>query len=293
MYISSGNALEDALENDTGWIAQFYLRPNTLFWPAPTALGMVGPLPLKLSAPRSIRGAALPTRLYPDPAGSLALVTVTSVKDDRRSAADAYEDAYNVVGPVLDELSATYDLPLPVAHSLVVGIPSGLTNTSFPKIPMIRTLDGGEDIPPARPYPELRDAVALYREGVSSNNPLHSFLTLWKVYENACQVRGAWRNRHRLRAVQVRPEVIPDYFAFDGFQDLNFDQARQRLKEQYRVPLAHGDDRGVKPRTWASAQDVMDVSYKVPLVRYMANVVLENVRATLASAQGVEPSLET
>lgn len=73
MYMLSDDIPEDALETDTGWLAQFYLRPNTLFWPAPTALGMVGPLPLKLTAPRSIRGAALPMRLYPDPAGSLAL----------------------------------------------------------------------------------------------------------------------------------------------------------------------------------------------------------------------------
>ncbi len=196
---------------------------------------------------------------------------------------DAFEAAYDVVGPLLDELSFEYDLPLPVAHSLIVGIPSGLTNTSFPKIPKVKTLDRGGEIVPVCPHPELRDAVALYREGVSSNNPLHSFLTLWKVYENACQVRGAWRNRHRRRDRKIRPEIIPSYFAFSDFKGLNFDQARKRLKEQYRVPLAHGDDRGVKPRTGASAKDVMDVSYKVPLVRYMAHVVLENVRATLAS----------
>lgn len=209
-----------------------------------------------------------------------------------RPVADAFEDAYDVVSPMLDELSVEHDLPLPVAHSLIVGIPSGLTNTSFPKIPKVKTLDRGEEILPVCPYPELRDAVALYREGVSSNNPLHSFLTLWKVYENACQVRGAWRNRHRIKDKKVRREVVPDSFAFIDFEGLNFDQARKRLKEQYRVPLAHGDDRGVKPRTWASSKDVMDVSYKVPLVRYMANVVLENVRATLASTQGGAPSQE-
>ncbi len=55
MYLWSDDIPEDALETDTGWLAQFYLRPNTLFWPAPTALGTIGSLPLKLAAPKSRR----------------------------------------------------------------------------------------------------------------------------------------------------------------------------------------------------------------------------------------------
>ena len=37
--------------------------------------------------------------------------------------------------------------------------------------------------------------------------------------------------------------------------------------------------------TAASGQQFTDVSGQVPLVRYMARVVLENVRATLASSE--------
>jgi len=42
------------------------------------------------------------------------------------------------------------------------------------------------------PAPELRDAYALYREAVSSNNPLHAFLAFWKVYEEPVYVRRGW-----------------------------------------------------------------------------------------------------
>jgi len=38
---------QDATSNpdeDTGWLAQFYLRPNRLFFPDPTELALIGPV---------------------------------------------------------------------------------------------------------------------------------------------------------------------------------------------------------------------------------------------------------
>ena len=191
--------------------------------------------------------------------------------------------------PILDELSAKYDLPLPIAHSLIVGIPSGLTNTSFPNIPKLKIIDRSEEILAACPYPELRDAVALYREGISSNNVFHSFLALWKAYENANQVRAGWRKQHKQNDVKVHSEVIPSFFAFSDSKGLSLDQARQRLNRPYRVALTHaGDIKNGRPLTTASAEDLLNVSYQIPLVRYMASSTLKNVRATLASSQGTQ-----
>ena len=53
------------------------------------------------------------------------------------------------------------------------------------------------------------------------------------------------------------------------------------LNDPYRVALAHAGkvDAG-KPLTGASYEDYLKVATKVPLVRYMANVVLENLRTT-------------
>lgn len=276
--------IEKARDTDTGWIAQFYLTPNPYCWPAPTSMGMVAPLLLKLPKARPVPGAKLPTKLYPDPHGSLGMAMVTCAKGE---ADEPLETAYDVVAPVLDELSVRYDQPLPIAHSLVVHVPSGLTTTMFPKIPEVRTIAPDDPLLPSVPHPELRDAAALYREGASSNNPFHQFLSLWKAYENACEVRGKWRKRHKQTDVKVREEVFPEAFGFQDYEGLTFDEVKQQLERPHRVALAHGANiRDGKPKTAASAEDLMGVSYSVPLVRYMAHVTFENVKATLASTEG-------
>jgi len=147
-------------------------------------------------------------------------------------------------------------------------------------------LSSGEPVLASCPYPELRDSVALYREGVSSNNPIHQFLTLWRTYENACEVRGAWRRVYKRPDLKPHEEVIPGgAFGFQGYEGLHFDAVKQKLERPFRVALAHGSNvRDGKPITAASAKDLMSVAYAVPIIRYMAQVTLQNVRATLASS---------
>ena len=277
--------------------------PNGFFFPNPMDLAMIGSLPLKLDVPKKVRGAGLPACLYPDPSGSLAMVWVTGT---REGSAKMFETAYDVAGPVLDELSVKHDVPLPIVQTVIVGIPSGVIHLFFPQHPTIKKMERGEAVEPRCPYPELVDAAALYREGVSSNNPYHRFLVFWKVYEEAVHVRGNWRREHKRNDVRIQEEMVPDLFAFGAkneelapqyqtddasleersFRGLAFEEARQRLNRPYRVALAHaGDVKGGKPLTAASGQEFTDVSGQVPLVRYMARVVLENVRATLASSQ--------
>ena len=105
----SGSADLEAADRDIGWIAEFYLRANRYFFPSPAALAAVGPLHLRLEEKRGVTGAALPTCLYPDPNGSLAMIAVVG---NPRPATDAFQQAYDVVMPLLDELSFTYDQPL-------------------------------------------------------------------------------------------------------------------------------------------------------------------------------------
>jgi len=58
-------------------------------------------------------------------------------------------------------------------------------------------------------------------------------------------------------------------------------KAKMVLRASYRVALAHAGkvDTG-KPLIGASHADYQKVTSKVPVLRYVANVVLENVRAT-------------
>ena len=70
--------------------------------------------------------------------------------------------------PLLDELSVRYDVPLAVAHSMAVGVPSGIIHLYFAHRPKAKRIANDMEILPRCPYPELRDAYALYREAVSS-----------------------------------------------------------------------------------------------------------------------------
>lgn len=299
--------------SDKGWIAHFYLLTNYWCFPNLTELALVGAPPLKLSEPKPVPGAELPVTLYPHPSGYLGLVVVEGLS---RPLEGAHKAAYDAAMPVLDELSARYDVPLPVAHSMEVGVPSGTIHVNFAHRPRAKEIESEAEVLPRCPHPELRYAYALYREAVSSNNPFHAFLAFWKVYEEADYVRKGWGAKHKRSDVKVRKEVCPDLFAFgarpeelanppedleelrkmqeEQLRNKKFEKAREMIRGPYRAALAHAGkvDAG-KPLTGASYEDYMKVASKVPVVRYMANVVLENVRATFdAEASKDEESQE-
>ena len=267
----------DPQETDTGWLAQFYIRPNPFFWPAPTAMAMIGPPAVRLRAPRSVPGTEFPTTLFPDPDGVFALLAVEAIAD--RSEFPLHR-AEEVAYPVLDALALEYDQPLPVAQSIVVGIPSGVVTIAYPKISQPVSLRSARNLDPTTRHPELVDAVALYREGISSNNPFHQFLTLWRCYENACAVGGSWRKQHKRKVEMPLLERIPEGFAYQGFAGLSFDKAKQQLND-YRVAIAHGQTDDGHVLTWARSKDVYDVTVRVPVIRYVARVTIKNVAATL------------
>ena len=124
-------------------------------------------------------------------------------------------------------------------------------------------------------------------------------------------VRREWGAKHKRSDTRVREEVFPDLFAFgarpeelknpseedkelieqraEQLRGKKFKKARKLLNDPYRVALAHAGkvDAG-KPLTGASHEDYQKVADKIPMVRYMANVVLENVRATFDAEVGRE-----
>lgn len=306
--VAPGNVIHDAEKTDTGWMAHFYLVPNYFYFPNLTELALVGAPPLKLSEPKPILGAELPVTLYPHPSGYLGLVVVEGLN---RLLKGAQKEAYDVAMPLLDELSARYDVPLPVAHSMAVGVPSGVIHLYFAHRPKAKEIGSGVEILPRCPHPDLKDAYALYREAVSSNNPFYAFVAFWKVYEEAVYVRKGWRAKHKRSDTRIREEVFPDLFAFgarpeelanppeepEDLHELLTEQLRGRkfkkaiklLNDSHRVALAHAGkvDAG-KPLTGASHEDYQKVAGKVLVVRYMANLVLENVRATFDAEVGRE-----
>ena len=116
--------------------------------------------------------------------------------------------------------------------------------------------------------------------------------------------------KHKRSDKRVREEVFPDLFAFgsrpeeladpsehpgeqpeEQLRAEKFKKARKVLNGPYRVALAHaGEVDAGKPLTAASYEDYQKVASQVPVVRYMANVVLENVRATFDAEAGSRAS---
>ncbi len=270
-------------DQDTGWIALFFLRPNYFYFPNPSELALIGPLALQLPKAIRLSKPALPTFLFPDPERVLSMFMVIG---NPKPLGEPFSTAYDIISPILDDLSMRYDQPLPIAHSFIIGVPSGILTISFARGPSEQILSSELEVFPKYPPLELRDAMALYREGISSNNPFHSFLTLWKTYENACRVRGNWCKVHHRRDMKTQIEVFPELPAFADWKGQSFDAAKQRMNDPYRVALAHGaaTKSGGQPRTGAYAHDVLAVSRVVPVIRYMAYVTLVNVRHTLESA---------
>ncbi len=271
------NAKDSFADNDTSWIAQFYLRPNRHFQPSPTALSLIGPVLIRLEVARDVVGAALPTRLFPDPQGYLAMV---QVRGDGLPQDGGFQAAYDVASPVLDQLAVVHDVPLHVCQTVLIGVPSGVITLVLGKPPKLALISATDPLPDALPRSELREAVALYRNAISSDDPFHRFLGLYKTYENCCAIRGEWRRQTRRPVVVLQTEVFPSAYAFQGFVGLTFDQAKQRLNRAFRVALAHGNVPGGTPATGA---EVAAVTSELAIVRYMARITLANVRATIES----------
>lgn len=287
---------DGAEDNDTGWIAHFYLVPNLFMFPNTAELALVAPPPLKLESARAVPAARYPTRLYPHPSGSLGLVEVASQvlpreTDEQRNnpQAAAHERAYDVAAAILDDLAVRHDSPLPIAHSFLLGVPSGIFNVFFAHRSGYSTIGRNEELRPGPPHPELKGAYALYREAVSSNNPFHRFLVFWRVYEEAKHVLSEWRKRYRCKDVKVQREILPNRFGLkvvrEDREGITFENARAELDGPYRHALAHAGKIRERDQalTAATAEDTVDVSTRVPIARYMARVVLANVAATLDS----------
>lgn len=169
--IAPGNGSLSRSEKDTGWIAQFYIKPNSFFFLDSTVSTLVSPIGIRISSRQQIPGMPKPTYLCPDPQGALAMIMILGQLSG--SAEKAFPTAYDIAAPLFDELSFTYDQPLPIAHVVLIGIPSGTIYLSFPKPPPIGSIEPGSIILPKCPFPELEDATSLYREAISSNNPFH------------------------------------------------------------------------------------------------------------------------
>lgn len=279
VIISPATDPKAEIDNDQAWFAHFYLRPNRFFFPSATELALVGPVPIKLTTVQTATFAGLPVAVCPDPDGRLALVEVLVPPG---TSGEPYHRAYQSAIAVLRQLSFESDVPLPIAQSLLIGVPSGVIALRFPK--PAKEIDFTALSLKANTLgnTELEEAKSLYWEALATNNPFYRFLTLWRIYERVTSARAKWRREHK-RDVKVAQERMPDLWAWKDMAGRTFDDVRKELRVPFRNAVAHADGKGSRPRTPLTAKDVADVTTKVPLVQYIAKTVIANFEATLLS----------
>lgn len=263
-------------DSDGSWIAQYYFRPNPFFFPSPLDSGLVGPIPILLPEPAQVQGMPFVTTLYPDPPGRLAMIMVSGPSIDGE---DAFGRAYDSVIPLIAELSFRSGAPLPVAHSIVVGVPSGTISIEIPK-PSRDVSFLSLDLRNPLEHDGLLEAKALFLEASNSLSPFHQFLCYWKVYEYVTAARKEWGRKHKRSDVRVRSERLPEVWVWRKRKGLPFQVVLNGMREDYRNAIAHADPR-CPMRSVAYSKDLGSVATAVPVLRYIARTVLENFEATL------------
>lgn len=284
-------------EEDHGWIALYFIKPNRFFFPNPNELALIGPIPLKLKKMMEIEGLPQRIKIYPSPHNEFAMVMCYECPSDidfsnPKSTEIVYNTSYDLVTKLLNEISVLTDQPLPISQTFIIGIPSGVIYFRFSRPPRTVNFSPKEDTYPFCPFPALSDANALYREAISSNNPFHQFLTFWKVYENISFIRSQWRKDFKRNDERYTKEIIPDIPEFKKFEGISFDEGKKKLYKPFRVAIAHGRVKGGVPRTLAKSSDINEVIVHLPIIRYIARIALLNMRYNLAKHNNIEFEFE-
>lgn len=278
MVIAAGADPVEAMAGDTGWLAHFYLRPNPFFFPSATEMALVGPVPVRLKRRLNTKYEGLAVTVCPDPEGRLALLVVQVPAEGET---DPFDRAYEAAQAVLRNIAFAADLPLPIAHFLLIGVPSGVIRVQFPK--PAREIDLESLTLPSwsSPHGELEEAKSLYWEALATSNPFHRFLSFWRIYERVKSAIHEWRKVHRRPDTKVLEERMPEMWVWESSKGKSFEKVRQELSRPYRDALAHADGKQTRPRTHLRASDVADVASSIPVVQYIARTVIRNLEATL------------
>jgi len=138
---------------------------------------------------------------------------------------------------------------------------------------------------------EAKQALASYREGLSSSEPLYQALSYFKVIEMVFNVRAAERARSKkehlptLHPSEKFPtsteflhpfdkEMYGGYFA--PYFGKKFTAVRDDLKGSLRNSIAHLDP-GRDPFGVDTYDDLLTVERNLPVLRYMARVLLASI----------------
>tara|TARA_R100001039_G_scaffold37258_2_gene35377 strand:- start:821 stop:1567 length:747 start_codon:yes stop_codon:yes gene_type:complete len=248
---------------------------------------MIGPVPIKLKKRQRAVFKGLTIHVCPDPEGRLALIVVEGPPGTDE---DTFDDtAYEAVQSTLREMTYIADVPLAIAHSFILGVPSGVIRLKFPKPSKEVEFESLNILLKEPLNEELEEAKALYWEALSTSDPFHQFLTLWRIYERITSARQHWRKINKCADKKIVEEKMPNTWVWSDKVGLSFTQVRQHLEKPYRDAIAHADAKRTRPRTSFRASDLKDVAVQISTVRFIARTVIRNFEATLLSGPQKTP----
>jgi hypothetical protein len=138
--------------------------------------------------------------------------------------------------------------------------------------------------------PEIRLFFSAYREGLSSNSPLYQALSYWKVIEGVKTFDTRRRRNDDSDAIS-RPDPyatkmprnfnealrIDEWSAaeFQPYWGKSFGEVKKALNEPIRNAIAHITP-GRELRSFDRFKDVDECRRAIPLLKYMARVLIQN-----------------
>lgn len=205
---------------------------------------------------------------------------------------DAAAKSYDVMMPLLSRWAFEHDAPITVS-----GVELWELATDAQK--WIHTFVGAtKRFAPVTGYvtDPVKHALGSYREGLSSSEPLYQALSFYKVSEMVFQLRAHARKAaggsYRDPGERV-PTALAEFLhpfdlqmygnTFAPYLGKKFTAVRDELKSTLRNSIAHLDpDRD--PFGADSYSDLARVEASIPVLRFMARVLLSSVLDTPADA---------
>jgi len=168
------------------------------------------------------------------------------VETDEPDLPTAIRHISQIVADLLDALSLVRQLPISI-HHIDVAAPGRKFHRRYCTLPYGQHTLTAADLKEAQNFPQqLRGAIRLFREGVSSSRPPYRFLCLYRIREVIEMVRAETDHEIRARGgtptrpVRVLPANELTRFYFPQFVGKKVGAFLDHVRNEYRHAIAHG-----------------------------------------------------
>jgi hypothetical protein len=201
---------------------------------------------------------------------------------------DASVQAHDLVMPFLSQLAFSHEVAITTTGREIVEVATEARQLAQITVGAVK----GMALSAWVSTPEQRRLLASYREGLSSCEPLYQALSFYKVIEGVLSMRGIEDAALRVRGETLNREVerIPQDIttalhpsdsslqseSFAPFLGRKFTDVRDELRESLRNNISHMNFDEL-PFGADSYADVIAVQKALPVLRYMARVLLSSV----------------